>query len=720
MKRFLAMGGVLLALLLVVWFVRGGGGDESRRPGSSRAKSDAPALRWAGGAGGEEEGDRELTPVEGEIRGRVVDAIDSSPIADATVTLRSRGGDALDETSASADGVFSFDESGDAEMVVAAAPGYAMQAKAIVGGEIVLEMDGAVTIAGIVVDPGGDPVRDAEVWISDRERVFFDPPVVSSTARTDAAGRFVVEDAPSGTLIAHAEHEDFASATLELGGFGPGRRKEDVRIELGDTGVLFGRVVDESGASVGGAVMTWVPEDQRLREHDATSISGADGRFRFPKLAAGRGLVRATSTGLDGAADAEVVVGADVSVDVVVDLLPRLIGMVVDAAGAPVAGATVSITRSVPSWSNRDALRRAQRQRGDVWSVVTDSDGGFDLNAPSNEVVTLYGRTETASGSLTAEPGDGPLVIRLEALGIARVRVVGGDGKPYAGSARVSVESGSVTGGRWGKNQQLQENGTATFEGAVGEWRIRVLVGDGAEDGDEADHDDDDDEGPAPLREGEVLVQVGPAPPVTDVTVRLAGALVARSVVRGRIAGPDGAAVVGARVSVLAGGRDRGGSSGARLDWRGSLRSDSGGRFALEVLPGTQKLFVYHPEYRSEIATVVVPAQGATDAGVIRLETGTGASAVYEFSGIGAVLAVDDAGRCIIQDVVANGPAQRAGLRAKDVVLEVDGTTLHGMGLGDVIGRIRGPVGTTVTLRIERAGNLESFLVDVVRDKIRA
>jgi len=704
MKRFLAIGGAALLFVLGLWFLWGNGGDRDdprRRSGDPRATPDGPALRWSRGDDDREDRGIETRVEAGAVEGRVVDAIDGRPIEGATVTLRSAGGSALDETSSEEDGRFWFAETGEADVVVAAAPGYAIGAKDLGEGEIVLELDGAVKIAGVVVGPGGDPVADAEVWIEDRERAYFQP-AVSTTVKADVEGRFVIEDAPSGTLIAHAVHPKFAEARLELGGLGPGRQKEGVRIDMADTGALSGRVVDESGSPVADVRVTWNAEggDRAAIEGTAT---GSDGRYRLPHVPAGKALVVAKAATAAGETTTEVVVGADVVADIVVTALAMFTGTVVDSSDRPVEGARVSLGQS-------DGRRYAGS------SQMTDAKGRFSVHARVAKPTLLHAAKEHASGTEKASPGV-PVVIRVQALGIARVQVVGADGVPYLGNVRVAVEGGTRAEGRWGKTLRAV-NGAATFEGLAGEWRVRAFVG-GVEEEDE-DRGDDDADGLPPLRAGEVKVTIPAAPPETDITVRVPATMASRTTVRGRIAGSDGVAVAGARVSVLEESRDWRGSSGARLDWSGAVRSDAGGRFAIALPAGSQKLFVYHPEYRSEIATVVVPANGEGDAGVIRLDPGTGASAVYEFSGIGAVLTVDDASRCVIQDVVKGGPAERAGIRAKDIVLEVDGAALHGMALGDVIGRIRGPIGTTVTLRIERAGNLESFLVDVVRDKIRA
>jgi len=87
------------------------------------------------------------------------------------------------------------------------------------------------------------------------------------------------------------------------------------------------------------------------------------------------------------------------------------------------------------------------------------------------------------------------------------------------------------------------------------------------------------------------------------------------------------------------------------------------------------------------------------------------------FGGIGASVDLVD-GYLVIVEPMADSPAARAGLRAGDVVLRVDGRDLEGLDLVQAIGLIRGPKGTQVTLLILRDGVQEPFEVKVTREQI--
>ncbi len=64
------------------------------------------------------------------------------------------------------------------------------------------------------------------------------------------------------------------------------------------------------------------------------------------------------------------------------------------------------------------------------------------------------------------------------------------------------------------------------------------------------------------------------------------------------------------------------------------------------------------------------------------------------------------------------GPAERAGMRSGDLIVRVDGTSLHGMPLSDAISRMRGEAGTRVTILVRREGANE-FELSLARDTIR-
>lgn len=86
--------------------------------------------------------------------------------------------------------------------------------------------------------------------------------------------------------------------------------------------------------------------------------------------------------------------------------------------------------------------------------------------------------------------------------------------------------------------------------------------------------------------------------------------------------------------------------------------------------------------------------------------------------GIGAELTQRE-GVTVVVAPLKGSPAAMAGLRPEDMILEVDGVNVEGESLSQVVQRIRGPKGTTVTLTIARAGEPELLTVPIVRQDIK-
>lgn len=86
------------------------------------------------------------------------------------------------------------------------------------------------------------------------------------------------------------------------------------------------------------------------------------------------------------------------------------------------------------------------------------------------------------------------------------------------------------------------------------------------------------------------------------------------------------------------------------------------------------------------------------------------------FEGIGAeVSMVNDV--VTIMSPIKDSPAEKAGLRANDQVLSVDGENLDGLDLNEAVAKIRGEKGSKVVLKIQRSGS-EPFDVELTRDEI--
>ncbi len=94
-------------------------------------------------------------------------------------------------------------------------------------------------------------------------------------------------------------------------------------------------------------------------------------------------------------------------------------------------------------------------------------------------------------------------------------------------------------------------------------------------------------------------------------------------------------------------------------------------------------------------------------------------STTGEFGGIGVVITQDiDTMIITFNNVYANSPGEKAGLKAGDILYKVDGKDVTGQDLDTVVSKIRGEKGTTVEITVYRGSNLEEYTCTVTRDII--
>ncbi|MBI4288551.1 MAG: S41 family peptidase [Chloroflexi bacterium] len=88
-----------------------------------------------------------------------------------------------------------------------------------------------------------------------------------------------------------------------------------------------------------------------------------------------------------------------------------------------------------------------------------------------------------------------------------------------------------------------------------------------------------------------------------------------------------------------------------------------------------------------------------------------------KFDGIGAQVGIKD-GQLIVIAPIPDTPASRAGIRAGDAILEVEGVSTEGLSVQEVVIKIRGPKGAPVNLLMRHEGEKTPFAVTIVRDEI--
>lgn len=94
------------------------------------------------------------------------------------------------------------------------------------------------------------------------------------------------------------------------------------------------------------------------------------------------------------------------------------------------------------------------------------------------------------------------------------------------------------------------------------------------------------------------------------------------------------------------------------------------------------------------------------------------ANTTGEFAGLGIEVGIENEHITVVTPM-DDTPAARAGLKSGDIILRLSGKSLRGVSLNEAVERMRGPIGSSVTLTIARKGHKEPFDVTLKRDTVR-
>ena len=86
-----------------------------------------------------------------------------------------------------------------------------------------------------------------------------------------------------------------------------------------------------------------------------------------------------------------------------------------------------------------------------------------------------------------------------------------------------------------------------------------------------------------------------------------------------------------------------------------------------------------------------------------------------QYAGVGLVIEINDGEGIKVASPIEGTPAAKAGIKADDIIVAVDGERLHVMTLDDAQVKLRGPVGSKVTLTIMRPGEKTPRKFTIVR-----
>jgi carboxyl-terminal processing protease len=112
--------------------------------------------------------------------------------------------------------------------------------------------------------------------------------------------------------------------------------------------------------------------------------------------------------------------------------------------------------------------------------------------------------------------------------------------------------------------------------------------------------------------------------------------------------------------------------------------------------------------YDDQFTMFEPPASAAISTQVMRGESG----------GIGARIAMDEQGQLVITEPMIGMPAEKAGVKAGDIITAVDDKPIKGLPLVEAVGMVRGPIGSAVKLTVKRGSDTTPREFSIVRQQI--
>ena len=245
---------------------------------------------------------------------------------------------------------------------------------------VALQLEPEVTLAGLVLDPGGRPVAGARVLAGTEPATLGWVGRTAPATITSADGRFRFEALDAGRVTLRVEKEDVGTASWSGRGLRAGTNHQLVlRLDAGAG--LAGRVRLPDGRPAPGAVVYAEYPGQRRtffdghgREHVASrAVAGADGAYTLRGLSPG--VLRVTASRDGGplrsrrhVSPTALAAGELKTLDLVVPREQHVSGRVLRPDGRPAAGALVLVhvgdTRPPIGFSRR---------------AVADQDGRFSV-----------------------------------------------------------------------------------------------------------------------------------------------------------------------------------------------------------------------------------------------------------------------------------------------------------------------------------------------------
>ena len=621
--------------------------------------------------------------------GQVVDARGRA-VGRATVLLSHSGGAVPVATVSDTGGAFHFDGQlpGRYELTARTADGQRGRRPAIVADTdvagLTLRLEPEVVVEGRVVDASGAAVANARV------AVFADPfgtaggprPMAAATSTDD--GRFRFTGLERGMVGVRAEHARAGTGTWGAEMLEWGARRE-VTVHLAARASLAGVVRFDDGRVAPGAVVYAESPNQRERS-TMRAVAGADGRYLLTGLNPGPHRVTASREGgharfRPDVAWTPIAENEQKQLDFVVPRRETIRGTVQLPDGTPAPGAVVIAGIGDYKPLTGSALRAMADDRGRFTIDDLDQDVIYTLWAD------LAGFSEAKLRGILA--GNQDVVLDLLPEAVHRWRGGRSPG-PRGQGLRARLRADPVA--RRMRSRRLRA--ACRRRSIIRSERSRCARSRRAPTG---------------------WRRVRPTAAWATASVRLSSGDVRRDVritlgglmtVRGTVVDDATAApLAGVAINVPSA------EGGAPLrDGRPAVVTDAGGHFEFTDVPYTRTLAlafqITDPSYLLEVEYVLVPPSAdRLDVGPIRLVRGNLKDRIG--SGKRGMIGIEFARQgsdVVLTQIRPNTPAERAGLRAGDLLISADGRSLAGLGHTGRSYVVAGPAGKPITLVVQSAG----------------
>jgi uncharacterized GH25 family protein len=319
-----------------------------------------------------------------------------------------------------------------------------------------LTLSGGQTVIGVLVDPSGNPIRDASIELTPGQSrhgmmIVMDSgsAAVSFTGSSDDDGKFRVSGLPAGKFDLDASRPGFATrrvpaiemvedaAPVDLG---------EITLEPGEH--VQGIVTDRDGlpiegvevyVSEAGGMMMMVMDGggpgPEAPEPDA--VTDPTGWFTVSDLAPGKKYsLKLSRTGYVGSSAGPIQVPRVEPVEAVLDPASDVIGTVSTTGGEPIAGAQVNMTRSRTIQMGGNVMKTIM-----MMSATSDAQGQFIFEDQEPGEISLKavasGYREAKLDGLEIPKGEDleGVELPLDTGAVVQGRVLAPDGRPAIGAS---------------------------------------------------------------------------------------------------------------------------------------------------------------------------------------------------------------------------------------------------------------------------------------------